>query len=322
MRNSSQGSEFTNLFATSNIIEQHELTNLHRIILKVTSADLQAQLKLAVEDIDTQDAFGKTPLMWAAWTRNSNAVRVLVDSGADINKVDIIHNSALHLAAYSWSEESFNILLEAGAHAAAADLRKIQPIHITSMNSHGAGMIKALISQGADADARTIRGSTPLHKLAEEHHDLRSNIKVLLENGANIDAINDDGWRPVMIASGYSVKNFEYLVEMSARLDVGAPNGENILHRAAYAGSMEHWEILQNAAKRGRLVGVDPEARDNDGDDAWYFLRGLRDKMYFGERVGEDVERAVFSKLIDAVKAANETHQRDTEEYHISGSFE
>jgi len=58
--------------------------------------------------------------------------------------------------------------------------------------------IKVLLDNGADVNAEAITGSTPLHLAAEEGHE--SVVQVLLENGADLNIQDNDGDTPAALA--------------------------------------------------------------------------------------------------------------------------
>jgi hypothetical protein len=67
-------------------------------------------------DKDKADKTGATPLIHAAGSGHVDAVRLLVEAGADKDKVETDHGmSALHWAAYNGDSEMTRILIEAGA---------------------------------------------------------------------------------------------------------------------------------------------------------------------------------------------------------------
>ena len=78
------------------------------------------------------------------------------------------------------------------------------PLHMAALNSAKAGVLEALIRHGAEVDARTTRGETPLHwavGAGRSHvYDLAI-LKVLLDNGADVNARNRDGDTPLHLAS-------------------------------------------------------------------------------------------------------------------------
>ena len=65
-----------------------------------------------------------------------------------------------------------------------------------------ADYIRVLISEGADVNARSRSGWTPL-MYAASNSNLEI-VQLLLEKGADVNARNNNDWTPLMYAAGYS----------------------------------------------------------------------------------------------------------------------
>lgn len=61
----------------------------------------------------------------------------------------------------------------------------LTPLHVAAYMGHNQ-VILFLIQRGADPNAQTVRGETPLH-LATRGNQVES-MSILLRNGANVDA--------------------------------------------------------------------------------------------------------------------------------------
>jgi ankyrin repeat protein len=72
-------------------------------------------------NVDTTDAEGNTPLMWAVGYGHADVVRLLIGAGADVNAAGRIGNTALLLSAQTGATESARLLIDAGATATAND---------------------------------------------------------------------------------------------------------------------------------------------------------------------------------------------------------
>jgi len=67
------------------------------------------------EEIDIEDSEGRTPLMHGVHNNKLEAVKMLVESGANVNRLASDGSSALHQAAFSGSIEMTALLLSLGA---------------------------------------------------------------------------------------------------------------------------------------------------------------------------------------------------------------
>jgi uncharacterized protein len=109
---------------------------------------------------------GFTPLHYAAFFGNEEILGLLLAYGVDVN---------LH------SRNSFNVT----------------PLHSACTNRH-LGIVKILIEQGADVNAKQERGFAPLHEAG--HVGDKNMADMLIKAGADRSMRNDDGKSPADIA--------------------------------------------------------------------------------------------------------------------------
>lgn len=100
-------------------------------------------------DINTQDnIFKATPLMCAIQNKNIHRTKLLLDKGADIEKMDIRNETALFKAVTSDNLELIKLLVDKGAN-----IEKInsygQTVLFVSMSMKKISIAKLLISHGA-----------------------------------------------------------------------------------------------------------------------------------------------------------------------------
>jgi uncharacterized protein len=101
--------------------------------------------------------------------------------------------TALHLAAFFGEEEAVKILLERGADVNVVSRNPnivVTPLHSAAAGSHP-GVVKLLLEAGADVNAAQDRGFTPLHSAA--NNDDRESAEALLAAGADPTLTTDDG---------------------------------------------------------------------------------------------------------------------------------
>lgn len=137
---------------------------------------------VSLANVYSQD--GWTPLHLAAHFGHTNAVRWLLDAGADVrarSKNDLA-NQPLHAAAAgSASVELLTLLLDAGAEVNARQRGGFTPIQATAQNGNLAAT-QLLLARGADAQARTDNDQTALSFALEGGHDAIASL--LREHGA------------------------------------------------------------------------------------------------------------------------------------------
>ncbi|EAX99575.1 hypothetical protein TVAG_104560 [Trichomonas vaginalis G3] len=112
-----------------------------------------------------------------------------------------------------------------------------------SPNFHLSSLLEYLISKGADINAKTENGSTPLHYAAKEK--CKEAAEILISNGADINAKDKDGWTPLHYPARYNNKETaEILISNGADINAKTENGSTPLHYAAKGKCKETVEIL------------------------------------------------------------------------------
>ena len=137
----------------------------------------------------------------------------------------------LHLAAYRGHEEAVKVLVELGADKESNDIRLHKPLHKASCKGH-IGVMKQLLDHGANIESVNENEEKPLHYAAE--HNQAKAIKLLIERGANIEAEDDTKRRPIHSAAQLgNIEAFKVLIELGAKheglKDILRSNTENVL---------------------------------------------------------------------------------------------
>jgi hypothetical protein len=136
-------------------------------------------------DLDVRGNYGTNPLHGAAYSGNLEVVRILIECDpASINARDRTGWTPL-----SWASRGHNsndgsvlrLLLEHGADTNAQSQSGSTPLHVASSNG-ALGVVRLLLEHGADVEATNKYGDTALEEAAEERHD--EVVKLLREHGA------------------------------------------------------------------------------------------------------------------------------------------
>ena len=141
----------------------------------------------------------EAPVVKVAEPRGLEAVRLLIDAGAEVNARDDRGETALMNASQDWETgEVIRFLLEAGAAIdAAAGEGRTALMH--AIDSGALEPARALIEAGADVNARDDAGRTPLMYL-DVYGEPPAMIDLLLEAGADVHAKDNEGKTVLMHA--------------------------------------------------------------------------------------------------------------------------
>ena len=113
--------------------------------------------------------------------------------------------------------------------------------------------VKQHLVNGADVNAKD-DGWTPLHNAAG--YSTKEMVELLISNGANVNAKNDDGWTPLHDAATKEVA--ELLIAKGADVEAKDKDDWTPLHKATFGGHKEMVELLI-------AEGADVNAKGEDG---------------------------------------------------------
>lgn len=184
------------------------------------------------------------------------AVEILSSQGIDSK--DGSGSAALDSAITTGRKDMVELLLQ---HGAPVNPLKFQPWPSlwNAANRGRTSILKMLLKAGADVDGRDDTGATLLASFG--FFDARV-TRVLLEAGANPNAVDRDAQTPLMYASGYGYEDVvRLLVQHGANVDLKDKVSRTALMHAAVGKYVDAIPILLEH-------GADVYARDADGKTA------------------------------------------------------
>ena len=231
-----------------------------------SAGDLALIKKLVEEEgvgVDAQEpTMGATALTIATITGQEEAVKLLLELGADVNNPGMTGNTALHAATFVGVAGVVEILLKAGADVTQANYEGAAPAANLELDwpttVYIASMLQlTLVEADVMAGREKIRGMIDQAMLVRAKDDIwiavvmnqPDLVEKHIEDGANVDQAAEDGTNLITAAlAGNSVTVLKMLIDAGA--DVDATNittGVTALQAAAFLGNFEAAKLLLDA---------------------------------------------------------------------------
>lgn len=186
-----------------------------------------------------------TPLMAAVARNNLEKVLFLINQDADLNSTNQAGSTALIWAAALGNSEIAETLLQAGAEITQRDTAGRSPLMIASKAGNPT-TVKSLLEHGARVNAAQDGGVNEVGQTALHHAVSVSNnervILDLIQNGADLDALDENGKTALMKAAWYGhINNTKLLVDAGADIELVANSGDRAID---FAHLRRHSEII------------------------------------------------------------------------------
>ena len=241
-------------------------------------------------DVTATAPDGATALHWASYWDDVETAELLIRASADVSAANDLGATPLWIASLNGSASMVRSLLEAGADPNAALLSGETPT-MTAARTGSPRVVEQLLAAGADPNASATRGQTALMWAASQRHS--DVVGVLLEHGADVHA-RSETWSQVMAVSPHS----------SPANQAHVPHGANTaLTFAARVGDLASARMLVNA-------GADVNAADARGVSVMVLAAhsGFGDLVEFmlNEGADPDAAEAGFSALHVAIMRRDE----------------
>ena len=227
---------------------------------RVIETMLSSEWSLAAPEIqrigiNVPDSMGLTALHLATKRGNKEIVGILLQNGADPNLPSQDRKTALHLA-MRVEKATFFRSLEIRDIVPESENKNLTSPSIEPVTRETEEIVTLLLGKGADVKAVDDDGWSSIHCAAASSN--RRILQLLLEKGADIEAETDNQLRPLHFAAqSGSEAVIELLLEKGAKIDVQEHKQWNPLHFAAQSGSEAVVKLLLEE-------GADIEAEEED----------------------------------------------------------
>ena len=148
-------------------------------------------------DVNAVQVDGMTALHWAVTRDDLELALKLVEAGADVNAANRYEVRPLSLACANGNTELVELLLKSGAGADTA-LPGGETVLMTAARTGRIGVVRALLDRKAAVNAQERKGQTALMwAAAEGHADV---VRALIDAGADFRKPLKSGFRPLFFA--------------------------------------------------------------------------------------------------------------------------
>ncbi|MCZ9980800.1 ankyrin repeat domain-containing protein [Brachyspira hyodysenteriae] len=206
----------------------------------------------ALVNLRADDGFNA--LMEAVRTDNIGMAKLLIEHGSDINIKNKDGKNMIMIACEKGNEEMFNLLVENNADINEKSSWGASAL-IYASEKGNINIMKYLIDNGIDVNGKADEnGDTPLLWAVTGKNPYEAS-KLLIENGANVNATNDGGVAPATILAASTPKVVKLLKDNGADLDTKFLDYYPPIAIAAGEGNLE---IVKALVENGADVNYYP----------------------------------------------------------------
>ena len=173
---------------------------LQQILFGLSSRSLAAVIKEDPNAVHTTDSQGRTALDWARARGQLHHMRLLIEHNSKVNAMDVRGRTTILHAVDTHNIEAVRILLESGADPnpkTPEGLFRSSPLKAAAEGGQ-AGMVKLLLEYGAEIDTYNPEGQTVLH--AAVIMQSVECVGILIASGASLDDVARNGRTPLVLA--------------------------------------------------------------------------------------------------------------------------
>jgi ankyrin repeat protein len=185
-------------------VAEQQFPDIHQIIFGESSKLLIVELNENPGAVHVKDAMGRTALDWATARGQLCDMRLLIQYGSRLDTMDISGRTTVLHAVDSHNDNALRILLDAGANPnpiVPERHRRSSPLIAASFGGRK-GMMKQLIYRQAKIDACNPEGRTALQAVASIDNVACADI--LLGAGANPVDISSNGYSAITTAIAFN----------------------------------------------------------------------------------------------------------------------
>ena len=259
-------------------------------------------LAQANADVDKAGNDGATPAFLAARQGHADVLEVLGEAKADVNKSKIDGHTPVFMAAQEGHAKAVQALVRARADVNKTRQRDgTTPACMAAQTGH-ADALQVLVQANADVRKARANGATPSFQAAMNGHE--DALQVLVQAKVDVDEADAEGCTPAFMAAMEAHVNvLQVLVQAKADVDKAKINGATPAYIAAQEGNTVVLKVLVHAK-----ADVDKAKVDGTTPAAMAAREGHTDALQVLVQANADVNKAHEDGATPAFMAAQEGH--------------
>jgi ankyrin repeat protein len=178
-------------------------TGLHAAAQRGDAAEVRRLARAAPGSLESRDGHGRTPLHVATFARRREAIRALVEAGANTAALERGRYDAVTIAAVADDEATLARLLELGASAKLTTSRYDGTALIAAAHLGHDGVVRQLIAAGAPLDhVNNLHWTALIESIVLGNGGPRhvATLGSLVDAGANTQLADRSGRTPLQLA--------------------------------------------------------------------------------------------------------------------------
>lgn len=222
---------------------------LRTLLFALAAATAQAQVPPTPSELAAY-----TGVFAAAAKGDTATIAKLASSGANVNAKDPYGRTPLHVAAFMKQRDAMKALVDAGADPNALDADRYDMVTIASVADDPATLEAALKLGNRATNVTSRYDGTAL--IAAAHLGHVEVVRILIKAGAPLDHVNNLGWtaliESIVLGDGGArhTATLDALVQGGANVNIADRQGMSPLHLAEGRGYREMGDILKAAGAK------------------------------------------------------------------------
>ncbi len=188
------------------VLTEAVYSNIKHSVLEKNDTELKRWLGYSwIYEDPTVKSLKPLPLV-AAEEGNIDALEAMIDGGASIDVKDDKGKTLLYYGVKLKDDRLLKYLLREGADINEADEYEETPV-FWAIDNYNPSKLETVVLFGGKVDVKNKYGSTPLHEAV--YKGSRTLVEVLVDNGADLSALNSDKRTPRKLAKKLKYKGLK-----------------------------------------------------------------------------------------------------------------